>query len=53
MAVNHPVTSSTGKTLEILRGMTAQVGIRTGERSLMDYLLKPLRKTLNESFGER
>ena len=50
---SHPVTSSTGKTLEILPGMTAQVDIRTGERSLMDYLLKPLRKTLGESFGER
>ncbi|MCD2513136.1 HlyD family efflux transporter periplasmic adaptor subunit [Comamonas endophytica] len=48
-----PVTTTTGRTLEILPGMTAQVDIRTGERSLMDYLLKPLRKTMNESFGER
>lgn len=48
-----PVTTTTGKTLEILPGMIAQVDIRTGERSLMDYLLKPLRKTVNESFGER
>lgn len=50
---DSPVTTTTGRTLEILPGMTAQVDIRTGERSLMDYLLKPLRKTLNESFGER
>lgn len=48
-----PVTTTTGKTLEILPGMTAQVDIRTGERSLMDYLLKPLRETVTESFGER
>lgn len=48
-----PVTTTTGRTLEILPGMTAQVDIRTGDRSLMDYLLKPLRKTLSESFGER
>jgi adhesin transport system membrane fusion protein len=48
-----PVTTTTGRTLEIQPGMTAQVDIRTGERSLMDYLLKPLRKTVNESFGER
>jgi membrane fusion protein, adhesin transport system len=32
--------------------MTAQIDIRTGERSLMSYLLKPIRKTLAESFGE-
>lgn len=48
-----PVITTTGRTLEILPGMTAQVDIRTGERSLMDYLLKPLRRTLSESFGER
>lgn len=50
---SHPVTSTTGRRLDILPGMTAQVDIRTGERTLMDYLLKPLRKTLSESFGER
>jgi adhesin transport system membrane fusion protein len=33
--------------------MTVQVDIRTGERSLIEYLLKPLRKTLAQSFGER
>lgn len=46
-------TTSTGKSIEILPGMTAQVDIRTGDRTVMDYLLKPLRKTLSESFGER
>lgn len=50
---SHPVTSTTGRVLEVLPGMTAQVDIRTGERTVMDYLLKPLRKTLSESFGER
>lgn len=48
-----PVTTSTGKILDILPGMTAQIDIRTGDRTLMDYLLKPLRKTLSESFSER
>jgi membrane fusion protein, adhesin transport system len=48
-----PVRTSTGRLLEIVPGMTAEVNIRTGGRSLMDVLLKPLRKTLNESFGER
>ena len=50
---SNPATTTTGKTLEILPGMTVQVDIRTGERTLMKYLLKPLRKTLAESFGER
>jgi adhesin transport system membrane fusion protein len=48
-----PVKTSTGKTLDILPGMTAQVDIRTGDRTVFDYILKPLRKTLTESFGER
>ena len=48
-----PVETATGRTLEIVPGMTAQVNIQTGQRSLMDVLLKPLRKTLSESFGER
>jgi adhesin transport system membrane fusion protein len=43
----------TGKTLEILPGMTAQVDIRTGDRTVLEYLLKPLRKTIAESMGER
>lgn len=49
----YPVLSSSGKTLEILPGMTVQADIRTGQRSLMAYLLKPIRKTLSESLGER
>jgi len=48
-----PVTTTTGKVLEVLPGMTTQVDIRTGDRTLLNFLLKPLRKTLSESFGER
>ncbi|MDP2562559.1 HlyD family efflux transporter periplasmic adaptor subunit [Psychrobium sp. 1_MG-2023] len=48
-----PVTTTSGRTLEILPGMTAQVDIKTSDRTVMDYLLKPLKKTLSESFGER
>jgi len=50
---SSPVRTTTGRQLEIVPGMTAQVDIRTGRRSMMDVLLKPLRKTVNESFGER
>ncbi|WP_417618501.1 HlyD family efflux transporter periplasmic adaptor subunit [Oceanisphaera sp.] len=49
----NPVTTTTGRELDILPGMTAQVDIRTGDRTVLDFLLKPLRKTLSESFGER
>lgn len=52
-SLSNPVTTNTGKRLDILPGMTAQVDIRTGDRTLMDYLLKPLRKTISDSFGER
>lgn len=45
--------TSTGKTIETLPGMTAQVDIRTGDRTVLEFLLKPLRKTLSESFGEQ
>ncbi|WP_052501634.1 HlyD family efflux transporter periplasmic adaptor subunit [Thiomicrospira microaerophila] len=39
--------------LDILPGMTATVEIKTGQRTVMQYLLKPIVKTLSESMGER
>jgi len=50
--VGFPVRTTTGQVLKLVPGMTVQVDIRTGRRSLMDVLLKPLRKTLDQSFGE-
>ncbi len=47
-----PVTR-TGRRIEVLPGMTAQVDIRTGQRTLLTYLLKPVTKTLTEAFKER
>lgn len=47
-----PVTR-TGRKIEVLPGMTAQVDIRTGQRTLLNYLLKPITKTLTEAFTER
>ena len=43
----------TGRAIEVLPGMTAQVDIRTGQRTLLTYLLKPVTKTLAEAFTER
>lgn len=39
--------------IEVRPGMTAAIDIRTGSRSILAYLLKPLTKTFAESFGER
>ena len=50
---SYPALTTAGKELAILPGMTAQVDIRTGDRTVMEYLLKPLRKTTTEAFGER
>lgn len=39
--------------LEIQAGMTASVEIKTGRKTVLKYLTKPIVKTLNESLGER
>jgi adhesin transport system membrane fusion protein len=49
----NPVKTRTGRMVDILPGMTAQVDIRTGDRTVLEFILKPLRKTLTESLGER
>ena len=41
-----------GKDLPIIPGMTASVEIRTGEKTVMDYILKPILK-MREAFRER
>ncbi|WP_310564816.1 HlyD family type I secretion periplasmic adaptor subunit [Hydrogenophaga sp.] len=40
-------------TLEILPGMTATVEIMTGRKTVLQYIAKPIVKTLNESMAER
>ncbi len=49
----NPVVTTTGKQIDILPGMTAQLDIKTGQRTLMKFLLKPVQRTISESFGER
>ncbi len=41
------------KDLDIIPGMTATVEVHTGKNTILNYLLKPLTKTLAESLGER
>lgn len=42
-----------GEILPIIPGMIASVDILTGEKTIMEYLLKPFIKTLNNSMNER
>ena len=41
------------KEIKITPGMTASVDIRSNSRSVLNYLLKPVHKTLDESLKER
>ena len=47
------LNAKNGKKIEISPGMTANIDIITGERTVFDYLAKPIVKTLSESFQER
>jgi membrane fusion protein, adhesin transport system len=46
------VLRKAGKALEVLPGMTAMVEIRTGQRSVLGFVLRPLMKS-QEAFRER
>lgn len=39
--------------LDILPGMTATVEVMTGRKTVLQYLTKPIAKTMSESLGER
>lgn len=47
------VKSKIGKEVTITPGMTGQIDIITGERTVLQYLAKPVIKTIDESFTER
>lgn len=42
-----------GKEIEILPGMTTNIDIRTGEKTVLSYLTKPIIKVFHESMSER
>lgn len=42
-----------GNDLPIIPGMVASIDILTGEKTVMEYLMKPLIKTLNQAMNER
>ena len=47
------VVEHQGKILPIIPGMTAQVNIMTGEKTVWAYLMKPILKTRQNAFTER
>ncbi len=47
------VMAHNGKELPIIPGMTANVQILTGRKSVLDYLLKPIMKARQEALRER
>lgn len=49
----NEIVSKVGKKVIVTPGMTGQIDIITGERTVLTYLAKPVIKTLNESFTER
>lgn len=46
-------TGKPNQNLEIQPGMTATVEIKTGQNTILKYIMKPVIKTLNESLGEK
>ncbi|WP_145537075.1 HlyD family efflux transporter periplasmic adaptor subunit [Yersinia alsatica] len=46
------LTNKAGKSFPILPGMVASVEIKTGQKTVLDYLIKPLNK-VNEALRER
>jgi multidrug efflux pump subunit AcrA (membrane-fusion protein) len=45
--------SKIGKKIDLTPGMTAQIDIITGDRSVLTYLTKPIIKTFSEAFHEK
>ena len=45
--------TTTGRFLEFLPGMTAQIDISTGQRSVLSYISAPITRTLNTAFTEK
>lgn len=50
---NEELISKNGKIIKINPGMSCDVDIITGKRTVFDYIVKPITKTLSESFKER
>ncbi len=53
LKTNKNYLEKNGERLKIIPGMTANVDILTGKKSVLDYLLKPILKARNNALRER
>lgn len=53
LKTNKNYLEKNGERLNIIAGMTANVDILTGKKSVLDYLLKPILKARNNALRER
>jgi adhesin transport system membrane fusion protein len=54
--VNLPsdnLKTHTGKSINVIPGMSAQADIKIGTRTVFNYMLKPVMKVMTQSFGEK
>ena len=49
----HNLVSKNNERIDVQPGMTATVDIKTGKKTILNYLTKPITKTISESMGER
>jgi len=49
----HGLTGKNNERIDVQPGMTATVDIKTGKKTVLRYLTKPITKTISESMGER
>jgi hemolysin D len=53
LVLNQSALNVDGKRIKLAPGMSLTAEIKTGKRRVIDYLLSPVRKHLNESLKER
>jgi len=51
--LNKQTIDVEGKTMPVTPGLNLTAEIKTGRRTVLDYLLSPIQKTIDESAGER
>jgi adhesin transport system membrane fusion protein len=53
ITTNENTITRNGESLPIIPGMVASVDILTGEKTVMEYIMKPLIKSLSQAMNER
>jgi adhesin transport system membrane fusion protein len=53
VTTNENKITRNGESLPIIPGMIASVDILTGDKTVMEYIMKPLVKTLDQAMNER